>query len=65
MLWHRIPKIVETPASATGRAVGAIIIAIFRLALIGAGVGQIEFAATAQGKIISSGHTKIIQRFEK
>jgi hemolysin D len=57
-------EIVETPASPTGRAVGAIIIAIFCLALIWAGVGEIDIVATAQGKIVSSGRTKVIQPFE-
>jgi hemolysin D len=57
-------EIVETPASPTGRAVGAIIIAIFCLALVWASVGKIDIVATAQGKIVSTGRTKIIQPFE-
>jgi hemolysin D len=57
-------EIVETPASPTGRAAGAIIIAIFCLALVWASVGKIDIVATAQGKIVSSGRTKVIQPFE-
>jgi hemolysin D len=57
-------EIVETPASPTGRVVGALIIAIFCLALVWAAVGKIDIVATAQGKIVSSGRTKVIQPFE-
>ncbi len=57
-------EIVETPVSPTGRAIGAFIIAIFCLALIWACLGQIDIVASAQGKIVSNGRTKIIQPFE-
>jgi hemolysin D len=57
-------EIVETPASPTGRAVGAVIILIFCLALLWASLGQIDIVASAQGKIVSNGRTKVIQPFE-
>jgi hemolysin D len=57
-------EIVETPPSPAGRAVGATIIAIFCLALIWACIGTVDVVATAQGKIVSSGRTKIVQPFE-
>src|ERR1700744_4845398 len=57
-------EIVETPPSPAGRAVGGTIIAIFCLARVWAGFGKVDIVATAQGKILSSGRTKIVQPFE-
>jgi hemolysin D len=57
-------EIVETPPSPAGLAVGGTIIAIFCLALVWAGFGKVDIVATAQGKIVSSGRTKIVQPFE-
>src|ERR1700758_265776 len=57
-------EIVETPPSPAGRAVGVTIIAIFCLALIWASIGTVDIVATAPGKIVSSGRTKIVQPFE-
>jgi hemolysin D len=57
-------EIVETPPSPTRRAVGAAIIALFCLALIWATFGTVDIVATAPGKIIPSGRTKLIQPFE-
>jgi hemolysin D len=57
-------EIVETPPSPTRRAVAATIIALFCLALIWASLGTIDIVATAPGKIIPSGRTKVIQPFE-
>src|SRR6201989_3010073 len=57
-------EIVETPPSPAGRAVGGTIIAIFCLALAWAGFGKVDIVATAQGQIVSSGRTKIVQPFE-
>src|SRR5580704_6863583 len=57
-------EIVETPPSPIGRAIGATIIAVFVLALIWACLGTVDIVATAPGKIIPSGRTKIIQPFE-
>jgi hemolysin D len=57
-------EIVESPPSPTGRAIGVTIIALFCLALGWAAFGKIDIVASAQGKIIPSGRTKVIQPFE-
>jgi hemolysin D len=57
-------EIVETPPSPTRRAIGATIIALFCLTLIWATLGSVDIVATAPGKIIPSGRTKVIQPFE-
>ena len=57
-------EIVETPPSPTRRAIGATIIALFCLALVWATLGSVDIVATAPGKIIPSGRTKVIQPFE-
>ena len=57
-------EIVETPPSPIGRAIGATLIAVFLLALGWACLGTVDIVATAPGKIIPSGRTKIIQPFE-
>src|SRR5437868_10752886 len=57
-------EIVETPPSPVGRAIGATIIAVFVLALVWACIGTVDIVATAPGKIIPSGRSKIIQPFE-
>src|ERR1700719_2958996 len=57
-------EIVETPASPAGRAIGGVIILFFILALAWATFGQIEIVATASGKIVPTGRTKIIQPLE-
>jgi hemolysin D len=57
-------EIVETPPSPIGRAIGLTIIVLFCLALGWAAFGQIDIVASAPGKIIASGRTKIIQPFE-
>src|SRR6202165_701804 len=57
-------EIVETQASPAGRAIGAVIILFFILALAWASFGRIEIVATAPGKIVPTGRTKIIQPLE-
>jgi len=57
-------EIVETPPSPLGRAIGATIICVFVLALIWASLGSVDIVATAPGKIIPSGRSKVIQPFE-
>ena len=57
-------EIVESPPSPTRRAIGATIIALFCLALIWATLGSVDIVATAPGKIIPTGRTKVIQPFE-
>src|SRR6266567_7386213 len=57
-------EIVETPPSPIGRAIGATIILLFCAALIWAWWGTIDIVASASGKIVPSGRTKVIQPFE-
>jgi len=57
-------EIVETPPSPIGRAIGWTVIALFCLALGWASFGTVDIIASAQGKIIPSGRTKVIQPFE-
>jgi hemolysin D len=54
-------EIVETPPSPIGRAVAATIAIAACLALGWACLGQVDIIATAQGKIIPTGRTKVIQ----
>jgi hemolysin D len=57
-------EIVETPPSPIGRAIGATLIGLFALALAWACFGTIDIVATAPGKIIPSGRSKVVQPFE-
>lgn len=57
-------EILETPASPVGRWVAGTIIAFFCAALVWACVGSVDIIATASGRIIPSGKTKVIQPFE-
>ena len=57
-------EIVETPASPVGRALGAVLIGVFVVGLIWATFGHIDIIATAQGKIVPVGRTKVIQPIE-
>ncbi|AMN44275.1 HlyD family type I secretion periplasmic adaptor subunit [Rhodoplanes sp. Z2-YC6860] len=57
-------EIVETPPSPIRRAVGATIILLFCAALAWASWGTIDIVASATGKIVPSGRTKVVQPFE-
>ncbi len=57
-------EIVETPPSPLGRAVGAAILLFFCIALTWAAAGQVDIVATALGKIVPTGRTKVVQPFE-
>src|SRR5581483_3402930 len=57
-------EITETPPSPLGRAIALTIITVFCLALGWACIGTVDIVATAPGKIIPSGRTKVIQPFE-
>src|SRR5712672_3125415 len=57
-------EIVEAPPSLIGRAIGLTIIALFCLALAWAAFGHIDIVASATGKVIPSGRTKVVQPFE-
>ncbi len=57
-------EIVETPPSPIGRAIGATLIGLFVLALAWASLSHVDIVAVAKGKIIPTGHSKVIQPFE-
>ena len=57
-------EITESPPSPIGRAIAASIIAVFCVALVWAAFGTVDIVATATGKIVPGGRTKLIQPFE-
>lgn len=57
-------EVVETPPSPIGRSIAATVIALFCVALAWAAWGTIDIVASAPGKIVSSGRSKVIQPFE-
>jgi hemolysin D len=57
-------EIVETPPSPTGRLIAATIILLFCAALAWAAWGEIDIVATATGRVIASGRSKVVQPFE-
>ncbi len=57
-------EIVETPPSPIGRAIALVIIAAFCTAIAWAAWGTVDIIATAQGKIVPSGRSKVVQPFD-
>ncbi len=57
-------EIVETPPSPIGRLIALTIALLFCLALIWASFGSVDIVASATGKIIPTGRTKLVQPFE-
>ncbi|MFD2058425.1 HlyD family type I secretion periplasmic adaptor subunit [Mesorhizobium calcicola] len=57
-------EITESPPSPIGRAIAASIIAVFCFALVWASLGSVDIVATATGKIVPGGRTKLIQPLE-
>jgi hemolysin D len=57
-------EIVETPPSPIGRTMVVTIVVLFCAALLWSWWGSIDIVASAAGKIMPSGRTKIIQPFE-
>jgi hemolysin D len=57
-------EIVETPPSPIGRLGAYCLVAVFTLALVWAWFGRVDIVAVSKGKIIPTGHTKIVQPFE-
>ena len=57
-------EIMETPASPAGRAVTWTIMAFFAIALLWACVGKLDVVAVAQGKLLPTGRSKVIQPME-
>jgi len=57
-------EIIESPPSPIGRAIALLIMLFFCLALAWASLGTVDIVASAPGKIIPSGRTKVVQPFE-
>jgi hemolysin D len=57
-------EIVETPPSPVGRAIAAVLIALFCAALAWSAWGTIDIVASAPGKVVSGGRSKVVQPFE-
>jgi hemolysin D len=57
-------EIVEQPPSPASRAIAGTIMLFFSIALLWACLGRVDIIATAQGKIIPTGRTKVIQPLE-
>jgi hemolysin D len=57
-------EIVETPPSPIGRAIALTLITAFCAALAWASLGKVDTIASAQGKIIPTGRSKIVQPFD-
>ncbi len=57
-------EIVETPPSPVGRATAATLMGVFCIALAWAYFGYVDIVATAPGKIVPSGRTKVVQPLE-
>ncbi|MET4797455.1 HlyD family type I secretion periplasmic adaptor subunit [Bradyrhizobium sp. LB11.1] len=57
-------EVLEKPPSPVGRATGMIIILLFCVATVWATVSKVDVVATASGKIVVNGRTKVIQPAE-
>lgn len=57
-------EIQQAPPSPIGRAILWTIVAVFSFAVLWATLGWIDIVATAQGKIIPSGYSKLVQPYE-
>ncbi len=57
-------EIVESPPSPIGRAIGLTIVVLFGAALGWASWGTIDIVASAPGKVVSGGRSKLVQPFE-
>lgn len=57
-------EIQQAPPSPLGRAILWTILAVFTSGVLWASFGWIDIVATAQGKIIPSGYSKVIQPYE-
>src|SRR5437660_8849159 len=57
-------EIQDAQPSPVSRAVGGTIIGVFAVGILWASLGHIDIVAVAQGKIIPSGHSKVIQPLE-
>lgn len=57
-------ELTETPVSPTARWTMRLIMVLFCIALLWACIGKVDIVAVAQGKVVPSGRTKVIQSAE-
>jgi hemolysin D len=57
-------EIVETPPSPIGRTIGGVLMALFCASLAWSAWGTIDIVASAPGKVVSGGRSKVVQPFE-
>lgn len=57
-------EITETPPSPTGRAIGMALMLLVCAVLAWSAWGTIDIVASATGKVVSSGRSKVVQPFE-
>ncbi|PJK10843.1 hemolysin secretion protein D [Lysobacteraceae bacterium NML120232] len=57
-------ELTETPVSPTARWTMRLIMVLFCIALLWACIGKVDIVAVAQGKVVPSGRTKVIQAAE-
>jgi hemolysin D len=57
-------EIMETPPSPIGRIGAWTIVAIFASAIVWASVGTVDIVASATGKVVSTGRSKVVQPLE-
>jgi hemolysin D len=57
-------EVLETPPSPIGRAIAGLIMLFLLIAIAWACLGSVDIIATAQGKIVPTGRTKVVQPLE-
>ncbi|MFX6149164.1 HlyD family type I secretion periplasmic adaptor subunit, partial [Acinetobacter baumannii] len=57
-------EITETPPSPIGRAIAFALMALVCAAIAWSAWGTIDIVASATGKVVSSGRSKVVQPFE-
>jgi hemolysin D len=57
-------EVTETPASRAAVAIGWIIMTLFVVAVAWASIGKVDVVAVAQGKIVPTGRSKVVQPLE-
>jgi hemolysin D len=57
-------EIVETPPSPIGRLGAYCLVGVITLVIVWSWFGRVDIVAVSKGKIIPTGHTKIVQPFE-
>lgn len=59
-----VEEVTDSPPSPLGRGILLAVAGFFTIAVVWASLGKVDIIATAQGRIIPSGNTKVIQPLE-